>query len=360
MRRRIVMENLATYQKAVVKEKPFLIREESRESVKLRFERAIARFNRQLKAIEKRSADPAESPDELLSATTAAIDAMMGACKEFEREFAHDSDAVKTAQIRFREKTRPLLSKSYCVNRCRTWPQGYQGDYKTLETAYRNTPLSEGIGYYLDKYMLSAPLAGAVRGRIEKLRELLSRELSARKSPAVLDIACGSCREVIELVPEIKQSVARFTCVDLDSEALDFALQRLAHAGLPADQLELLTYNALRIFDYETAAAEFGTKDVIYSVGFFDYLPDEFLVKLLRTLYLLLNPGGKLIAAFKDAERYRSQDYHWLVDWDGFRQRKTADFERLLRQADIPASAVEECRDASGTIIFYSAVRRIN
>jgi hypothetical protein len=61
--------------------------------------------------------------------------------------------------------------------------------------------------------------------------------------------------------------------------------------------------------------------------------------------------------AFKDADRYRSQEFHWLVDWDGFRQRKVADLERLLREADIPAGSMEECRDATGAIIFYNATR---
>ena len=59
------------------------------------------------------------------------------------------------------------------------------------------------------------------------------------------------------------------------------------------------------MFDLDTAQKEFGMKDIIYSIGFFDYLPDEFLVKLLSSLYLLLKPGGKLIASFKDANRYR-------------------------------------------------------
>jgi hypothetical protein len=76
-------------------------------------------------------------------------------------------------------------------------------------------------------------------------------------------------------------------------------------------------------------------------------------VKMLKSLHALLNPGGKLIAAFKDAGRYRSQEYHWIVDWDGFLQRTTADFERLLAEAGIARDAVTESRDSTGVIIFY-------
>ena len=98
-------------------------------------------------------------------------------------------------------------------------------------------------------------------------------------------------------------------------------------------------------------------QDIIYSVGYFDYLPDDFLAKMLNALYILLNPGGKLIAAFKDADCYKPQPYHWFGDWDGFLQRTVDDFERLLYQAKIPNSALSVSREKSGVIIFYTVTK---
>jgi hypothetical protein len=108
------------------------------------------------------------------------------------------------------------------------------------------------------------------------------------------------------------------------------------------------------MFDNETTLMEFGRQDIIYSVGFFDYLPDEFLIKLLSSLYNLLDHGGILIAAFKDAARYRSQEYHWILNWDGFLQRREEDFRNILSIAGIPNSAIKEEREESGIIIFYT------
>ena len=181
--------------------------------------------------------------------------------------------------------------------------------------------------------------------------------LECGQNPKVLDIACGSCREISHLVPEIKKSEASIKCIDLDPDALDFAMNRLSFAGLSPDSISFIKYNALRMFDIDIAKAEFGEQDIIYSVGYFDYLPDDFLVKLLRSLYALLNPGGKLIAAFKDADRYRAQEYHWIADWDGFLQRTEKDFERILGEAGIPATAMTMTRDRTGVIIFYSATK---
>ncbi len=329
---------------------------EEQEHYTLVFGQAIERFLDGMREIERRIVSGSDDPDQIYEEVSGQVDEMLHVCAQYEKEIA-DETVVRSTRSYFRKRTHSLLSKSYAVNRCRTWPQGHQGDFMTLETAYRDAPLSDGLGYYLDKYVMNLPLGHGVRGRIEKLAELLRQELSARKAPKVLDIACGSCRELQDIVPEIRSSGARFTCIDLDNDALNFAMDRLSHAELRPDQVRFINYNALRLFDRDIATAEFGPQDIIYSVGFFDYLPDDFLVKLLNALYGLLNEGGKLIMAFKDAERYPSQAYHWLLDWDGFRQRRIADFERILKQADIPAGALTTARDRSGTIMFYTAAK---
>lgn len=320
-----------------------------------RLDGATGLFINQLEEIEKKCFDPEADSQKLLNEVTAAISAVLDACEKFELEVT-DINIIRDARIRFHEKTNHILSKSYLINRARTWPQGYQGDFKMLETIYRNSPLSEGIGYYLDFCSLNVPLAEAVRNRIRKLEEILRDELLKRQKPSVLNIACGSCREVFELANEIEKSGAKFTCIDLDNDALSFAANRLSYTSistLSSNQVKLRKYNALRVFDDELNMSEFGKQDIIYSVGFFDYLQSDFLSNMLGALYNLLNPGGMLIAAFKDARRYRHQEFHWIADWDGFLQRDEEDFRRIFSEAKIPDSAISEMREESGVIVFY-------
>jgi extracellular factor (EF) 3-hydroxypalmitic acid methyl ester biosynthesis protein len=328
---------------------------EEREKYNKYLAEATELFNKKLEDIEKRCYDPTENPEELLKAIEKAVNEVLYICEEFEQR-VRDKDIIRDTRIEFREKTNPILSKSYCINRARTWPQGHQGDYKMLETIYRNTPLSEGIGYYMDLFTLNTPLAIAVRNRIKKLQDILRDELQRREKPSVLNIACGSCREVFELTPEIEKSGAKITCIDLDNDALSFAANRLSYTGispLTSNQVNLRKYNALRMFDDELNMNEFGKQDIIYSVGFFDYLPSDFLGNMLGALYNLLNPGGILITSFKDASRYRHQEYHWAVDWDGFLQRTEEDFRSIFSDAEIPDSAISEMREDSGVIVFY-------
>jgi len=182
---------------------------------------------------------------------------------------------------------------------------------------------------------------------------LLGDEIHERTNPSLMNVGCGSCRELMGITPEICTSSAKITCVDTDNDALAFAQDRLSYAGL-MPQVELRKYNALRMFDDETNEHEFGKQDIIYSVGLFDYLPSDFLTKLFAALYRLLNPRGKLIAAFKDADTYRPQDYHWIVDWDGFLQRTKKDFREIMTGAGIPSEAISETSIESGVIVFYT------
>lgn len=313
-------------------------------------EKAVDGLNRKLADIEFNYND--ESPDTLVREVSAAIHAVFDVCRGFERAVGENTELIKRTQMEFRQKTDPDFSKSNLMNHARTWPQGYAGDYKIIEKVYRDTPLSEGVGYLLDKYFLSTELAVAVRERLVAMRDILSRELSNKEKPDVLNIGCGSCREIFELASEIQRSGASVTCLDFDSDALNFAAGRLSYSGILA-RIELRKYNALRMVSSEKNMKEFGTQDIIYSIGLLDYLEDQVNVRLMRALYTLLKPGGKLIAVFKDAERYGTQDYHWLVDWSMFYQRSARESRNLIEKAEIPASSVRVQRDASGVIIFY-------
>jgi len=305
-----------------------------------------------LEALASACATPGADGNKIMKGLRILNEDMMRACAEFENAVAPDIDLIQSQRKAFHEKTDRVLCKSFLVRHTRTWPQGYQGDFKILETLYKNISVSEGLGFYLDQYGLSLPLADAVRNRIARLEEIVRREISGRNAATVLNIACGSCRELMGLAPDVVRTNAQITCIDMDADALAFAMERLSHTAA-AENVTFRKYNAARMFDDDLNMAVFGKTDIIYSVGLFDYLPSEFLVKMLGALYRLLHKKGMLIAAFKDAEKYRHQDFHWLIDWTGFLQRTEKEFLSILDKAGIPRSATREERDATGIIIFY-------
>jgi len=349
------MKNMLIGQNSEIVEHALGVKEDSAKYA-TSFQEAVDKFAIQLEYIERRCQDALANPDEMLILTTKAMMDMCNAAERLEIAVNFDAAALKEARIHLRERTNLIFSRSF-FNRGRTWPQGHPGDYSMIEFLYRNTPVSNGIGAYLDRYFLATTLSVAVRERKETLRDLLADELKKRSQPRILDVACGSCRELLELASDIERTQARVTCIDFDSDALDFALQRISHVGTASESMAFRKYNALKMVNHERNVKEFGMQDVIYSVGFFDYLDDELLVRLLGSLFALLSPGGTLIASFKDCRRYRTFDTSWLLDWDAFYQRTEENMWDLLSRAGIPRTSLTMTREKSGVIVFFLATK---
>lgn len=332
----------------------------SRDNVKDHFQlldEATGRFNEKLEKIEKSIARQGSYSDALMTEVVQSINEVQQACEAFEERVNFDQVTIKKAQVNFREKTRAFFDKCY-FNRARTWPEGYQGDFRTLEDMYNNTAAESGIGLYLDRYLLSSPLSLAVIDREKALRTLINDELRERQQGAnVLNIACGSCREVFELAPVILKTGAHVTCIDYDNDALDFSAERLSCSGLLPHHVKFFQYNALKMINEERNRNVFGMQDIVYSAGLFDYVQDEFLIRLLSALYALLNPQGKLIFSFKDSRRYSTFIYHWLIAWDGFLQRTQDDMWSLFEKAHINRSALTTFTGKTGVIIYFTVTK---
>ena len=243
------------------------------------------------------------------------------------------------------------------MNRARTWPQGYPGDYKTLEYTYGNAPMSDGIGLILDKYFLATTLAVAVRERLHALCDMMKQEIVSRPGAKVLNVACGSCREIFDIAPEFIHAGATATCIDFDKDALQFSHDRLSCSGISMAKISFRQYNAVKMVNQARNMREFGNQDIIYSTGFYDYIPDAVLVPLLEASFELLNPGGVLIASFKDSTQYETPDYHWLVKWDSFLQRTERETDALFSRSLASKAVITKERERSGVILFYRVTK---
>lgn len=239
------------------------------------------------------------------------------------------------------------------MRRARTWPEGYPGDYLTLEAIYANQPQSEGIGRLLDRYFLSRTLAVAVRSRLRMLQRLLSERAADESDAHWLNLAAGSCRELLSVQPAAQPR--RILCIDYDANALEYAERLLAaHAG---DTITFKVENAFRMANAKRNIEQYGKFTTIYSAGLFDYVKSNPLARLIAGLYGSLAKGGVLIAPFKDAARYETFDYHWLVKWHFFLQRSEDDIRQLFADAGVPAERVTAMRDDSGVVLFFIATK---
>lgn len=316
-------------------------------------DREIEQLNVYLESLSERCGQPGIDPSALTRELAEQLHRVEDFCRAVEQA-NHDIDVVRKKQAEFRERTDRFFSGSYLMHRARTWPRGYPGDYEIIDTAYNNQPVSQGLGGLLDRYFLTTTLAQAIQHRRARMQQLLEEELSRRPGARVLNIGCGPCREVLELADVIRRSQAHFTNIDFDSDALLFSARRLREAGL-ADYVDFRQYNAIRMVNAPKNLSEFGSCDIIYTIGLLDYLSDEILVRLLKALYATLKPNGVLIAVFKDSDSYQTQDYHWLVDWSGFLQRNAQASRTLFDRAGIPSQSLSISRTCDNVMIFYQA-----
>jgi len=296
--------------------------------------------------------DPTRAAPDQAEVVAERLDQFCRVAAGLEAEHRGEPAALRLLQERFRQATAPAFQGSWLMSRARTWPQGYPGDYLTLEAVYQRAVNSEGQGAHLDAFFQRQTLAVAVRSRLRTLAALLRRRAAEEGDGARwLNLACGSARELLEIPA---QGGRTLFCVDQDEAALAYGEALLAQTG---HQITWQDRNALRFISADATRRRYGALTTIYSAGLFDYLDDRALGDLLRGLYEALAPGGLLIAAFKDAERYEAQPYHWLVRWHYFHQRTEGQFREILAQAGIPADRLELTRDETGVILFFQARR---
>jgi extracellular factor (EF) 3-hydroxypalmitic acid methyl ester biosynthesis protein len=317
------------------------------------FEQHVAKFVQWLQQIESQvAAHDKPTVDEVADELTQRIHTILAECGRLERRLS-DSDTLKQVQARFRAAIWPWFGQSWFMERALTKPRGYPGDHEMLTAIYNGHVRSSGLGGYLDRYFLNTTLAHAVRGRMRALRRFLLAELNGREGDVnVLNVACGPCREYTDSFAPTNHRQIRLTCVDNDTQALDFVATTVAPHIAPGIAPTFVRYNALRMTSVRHNVERFGRPDIIYSVGLCDYIPDNYLLPMLRGWRESLSEGGLVYVAFKDGERYDKAEYQWLVDWY-FYQRTEDDCRALFEAAGYDMNQLELTRDSTGVIINF-------
>ena len=243
--------------------------------------------------------------------------------------------------------------------------RGYPGDFEMMNFVYNNCIISDAkMGIYFDKYFLNNPYATGVRGRKNKMVEILERKFNAlnsdKNSFKLLNLACGPSREIQELFSkkiEIK-SKTEYICLDLDKEALDFSKQALNN--VPANvKMKFLQENILELLkrpeDYQ---AKLGNCDIVYSIGLADYLPDKIMKKMINACFSFLKPQGSLILAYKITEKdpFAPVPPDWFCDWK-FVPRSENDVEELIAISNIKNYSIVKEWEETGKIEYFSITK---
>lgn len=262
----------------------------------------------------------------------------------------------------FRQLIGSWVYKSVIMKRAFDKPRGYPGDYKMLEIVYDNKPLSKGVGAYFDNYFLRNPYAVAVRIRKDRLREMLLSfldEIKLKHGVSILNIACGSCREIKELFPHLRiKSDITINCLDWDEEALQFSRDSLLPISPKNVHFNFIREDVLSIGKEGSLVKPLGKQDLIYSIGLIDYLPDRILSKLIYALYQLLPKGGKLILTHKNKEKtFPPVPPDWFCDWK-FVPRNKNEVIELFHNCGLSDFSLEMDVDDFEYIYYFTITKK--
>jgi len=220
------------------------------------------------------------------------------------------------------------------------------------------------MGSCIDRYYLNNPYATAVRNRKEKIKTIISKLLgNLSKEPfRILNIACGSCRELNELrSKEVSiNSRVNLIALDQDEEALEYS--RTVLKDLPKNiNIRYIKENIINFFKTpERCKNLLGSQDFIYSIGLADYLPDTMLKKLIRFCFEILKDEGKLVIAHKDREKGKLAYLfpNWFCDWI-FIPRNVDETVKLVKDSGIENFNIEIEREPSEQIFFIIITKTI-
>lgn len=219
----------------------------------------------------------------------------------------------------FREFAGKYIYQSRIIKHAYEKPRGYPGDYWLFEKAYDNKPISKKIGYYFDIWILRHFLTVGIQYRKEKAKDFLRKFSKERKGRLkILNVGCGSCREIRELLLEDIDLGKKFsfTCLDRDREALGWAKSDISNIGYDID-ITFMEEDVLTVIGLGRRCIKLIKQDLIYSLGLADYFLKTTLENFIKFCYGKLQRGGKLIIAF--CSSYNPKLFfhlRWFSEWN--------------------------------------------
>ncbi|MBK6291689.1 MAG: class I SAM-dependent methyltransferase [Ignavibacteria bacterium] len=240
-----------------------------------------------------------------------------------------------------------VVRRGQIQSRMITQPQGYAGDYLTLDWIYQQPYEGSRQDDVWNRFCYRQQASRAVRSRIDIVRSLVSSVISRATSPKrFLDVASGPGRIERKVIDQLgsPHSAVHFDLVDADADAIEYSRALLSDEVPPGYTFEFHHRNAFR---FEPSAPY----DAIWCCGLFDYLDERRAVRLLAKMYSWLGEGGTMLIGNFAKECTTQWIMEGLYGWSLI-YRTNDECEQLCYQAGIPSGSVTLERDETGSVVL--------
>jgi extracellular factor (EF) 3-hydroxypalmitic acid methyl ester biosynthesis protein len=255
----------------------------------------------------------------------------------------------------------PILAKGVLQHRARAKPLGYAGDYQLLHWISTDYCCDDPLGGAFDRYFLRQAAPEAVRSRNEQTAAAMAEGCLERDSAGYHVVSVGSgpaddIRQAITRLPEERRRGLRVTLVDIDGEALQFAVEQV-QPFLPCGAVHGVRENLFRLARRGRAEGVLQRPDLLVCPGLFDYLDDKTAGEMLSLLWRQLGDGGLLLVRnFAPSNPTRAY-MEWVGNWYLI-YRTAEDLRRLAIQAGIPEGQISIGCGPRGVDLFLMGLKR--
>lgn len=216
-------------------------------------------------------------------------------------------------------------------------PYGYAGDFHIIDRIYTKD-ISDKFSDW-DKFAISNSAAQAVRNRKEYFKEKMA-QISPKGT--LLNVASGPARDLFELYKENPGLDITATCIEMDSNAIEYAKK------LNAKYLDKTTFLKKNIFRFKTE----NKFDMIWSAGLFDYFDDKAFILLIKRFKEWIKDGGEIIIGNFNKKHNPSRAYMEIFGEWYLNHRSEEQLHQLAKQAGYSPSKINIGKESENVNLF--------
>lgn len=198
------------------------------------------------------------------------------------------SEIVLTAR---RHPLCKVLHEDPFTLRCYAKPRGYAGDAVAIDYALRargSAPPAQARVAQIHHYMTQGGFARALRFRRDYFARMIDESSGAARAPiSIFAAGAGHLRELGEARSRREGKIGRFVAFDNDPQNLDVV--RKEYPGVPVEARQ----GSLR--QLVEGRHDFGNMQLVYCSGILETLPQVSAQGLVKTLFAMLAPGGRMV-----------------------------------------------------------------
>jgi len=285
------------------------------------------------------------------------LDRISSDIMQFERDNLNkfESKVYKLKKI-FEERYRPYFLYGEYPKWSYEKPFGYPGDFKIIDSIYKNQPSTVGFDGLWDHYFQQMTAPRATRQRKEDIKKIIIDFVKDRKTQniRIMDLGSGPAREIKELLEADADNLFSnviFDCYDFEIRAINYAKQLLNNPN----NVNFLQKNIVRLALKKDIKEEIPWDyDLIYSAGLFDYFDERVATRLVCNLKKLLKRGGVMVIA-NFGDKYNNSSaglMEWATNWYLI-YRSEEEFRKVFLDAGFLSENLKLMPQDNNKVVLY-------